>query len=105
MSAAIASRRRPSRMASAMKGSSSMISTRTLGCYEQGRIAGVSEIAYVPATSRCLQWLHDQQENDTSSDPADPGAEDARGPAHRGRRHRHRRNPRLEVRGMAVLAG
>src|SRR4051812_15422943 len=34
MSAAIASRRRPSRMASAMYGSSSTISTRTLRCYE-----------------------------------------------------------------------
>ena len=58
MSAAIASSRRPSRIASAIRGSSSTSSTRTLRCYEPAHIARVWKTAYVPATPRCLQCRH-----------------------------------------------
>src|SRR3954447_17085571 len=67
MSAAIASRRRPSRMASAMKGSSSTIKTRMLRCYEVAHIVGISKTTYVPATPRCLQWRHDLPRTSTNS--------------------------------------
>src|SRR4051812_41613798 len=63
MSAAIASRRRPSRMASAMYGSSSTINTRMLsmfpaGAYRLAHIAGVSKDRYVLATPRRLVLRH-----------------------------------------------
>src|ERR671935_82155 len=72
MSAAIASRRRPSRIASAIYGSSSTSNTRTLRCYELAHIVGISKTAYVLATPRCLDWWHDLQRTSTNSSPPYP---------------------------------
>jgi hypothetical protein len=47
-------RRRPSRIASAIRGSSSTINTRTLRCYEPAHIVGISKTAYVLATPRSV---------------------------------------------------
>src|SRR3954453_24247048 len=103
MSAAIASRRRPSRIASAIRGSSSTSSTRTLGCYEPAHIAGVSKTAYVPATPRCLEWRRDRQPTSTNDDRS---GSDSQTPGHRpGRRDRGDRGPRLPVTGVVVADG
>ena len=65
MSAAIASRRSPSRMASAMKGSSSTISTRIRPrCYEPAPIAGISK------SSTCWQHHDSLTGGMTYSEPA-----------------------------------
>src|SRR3954471_2415550 len=104
MSAAIASTRRPSRMASAMYGSSSTSKTRMLEGYEPAHIAGVSKIAYVPATPRCLQSRRDPQQTGRSTDLTNPDSPAQR--RRRGRRHRGaRRGARLQVAGVVVLDG
>ena len=41
-----------------------------LRCYEPAHIAGVSKIAYVPATPRCLQWRRGPPRTSTNGDPA-----------------------------------
>src|SRR4051812_46869109 len=100
MSAAIASRRRPSRMASAMYGSSSTSSTRMLRCYELAHIADISKTAYGPATPRCLEWRHDLQQ--TGADKGRPASQDpCLRPA--GRHSGDRRGPWLPVAGVVVL--
>src|SRR6202043_3334066 len=70
MSAAIASRRRPSRIASAIRGSSSTSSTRTLRSKQPVDIVGVSKIAYVLATRRWLKWRRDLQRASTNDIPS-----------------------------------
>src|SRR4029077_15166033 len=68
MSAAIASRRSPSRMASAMKGSSSTINTRTLTpWYGPEHIVDVSKNRYVLATRRGVDLGRDPQPTSTGS--------------------------------------
>src|SRR4051794_22652820 len=101
MSAAIASSRSPSRTASAMKGSSSTISTRMLRCYEPAPVVAVSKTGYVPATPRFLEWRHDLQQASANSVAADSDSLD---PCHRpARRHRGDRRPRLPVIGVVVV--
>src|SRR3954451_16939264 len=103
MSAAIASRRRPSRMASAMKGSSSTIKTRMLRCYEVAHVVGISKTGYVPATPRCLDWRYELlPPTATNNDPSDS---DSQEPCHRlVDRHRgDRRTSRLPLAGIVVL--
>src|SRR3954454_19573199 len=70
----------------------------------EAHIVGVSKIAYVLATPRCLQWRRDPQQTGTSNDPADP---DSQAPwRRRARRHRgDRRSSRLHVAGVLVLHG
>src|SRR3954454_13752203 len=70
----------------------------------EAHIVGVSKIAYVLATPRCLQWRRDPQQTGTSNDPADP---DAQAPCcRRARRHRgDRRSSRVQVGRVVVLAG
>src|SRR3954447_11778081 len=104
MSAAIASRRRPLRIASAIYGSSSTSNTRTRGGYDLAHIVGVSKIAYALATPRCLKWRRALQQASTNSAPPDPHPKrPRRRPA---RRHSGaRRGPRLPVAGILVVAG
>src|SRR5215207_4031402 len=78
MSAAIASRRRPSRIASAIYGSSSTSNTRMPGCYEPAHIVGISKIAYALATLRRLKWRRDLQRTGTTNDPSDSDSQDPR---------------------------
>src|SRR6266536_2063922 len=102
MSAAIAARRRPSRMASAIKGSSSTINTRMLRCYELAHLVGISKTTYVLATPRFLEWRHDLPRTSTNHDPSDSDSQDpCRRPAsrHRG----DRRSPRLPAAGVLAL--
>ena len=88
MSAAMASRRRPSRMASAMKGSSSTISTRMLPMLRTAHIAGICKAAYALATAACLEWQDASPHSSTKNNPLD--LDDRRDrPRDRGRRHRH----------------
>src|SRR5215207_9467960 len=104
MSAAIASRRRPSRIASAIRGSSSTINTRMLRCYEPAHIVGISKNAYVLATPGCLDWRRGLQQASTNSVLPDPDSQDPRdrpGGRHRG----DRLSPRLPVDGVLVLDG
>ena len=105
MSAAIASRRRPSRIASAI-GLVLNEQHAHARCYEPAHIAGVSKTAYVLATPRRLQWRRDLQRASTNSTPPDPDSQDpGRRPA---RRSRGGRRPRLSgrsprSRGILVL--
>src|SRR3954447_12702174 len=102
MSAAIASRRRPSRMASAMYGSSSTINTRMLRCYELAHVVGISKTTDVLATPRCLEWRHDLHRTSTNNDPSDSDPQDpCRHPA--SRHGGDRRSPRLPVARVLVL--
>src|SRR3981081_213870 len=43
-----------------------------LRCYELAHIVGISKIAYVLATPRCLQWRRDLQANSANSSPPCP---------------------------------
>src|SRR5215211_7176417 len=72
--------------------------------YELAHIVGVSKIAYVPATPRCLQWRRDPQQTGTSNDPADPASQAPCRPRAR-RRRGDRRSSRLQVAGVVVLDG
>ena len=89
-------------MASAMKGSSSTISTRTLPSYEPAHIVGISKTPYVPATRRLLEWRHDPPPTSANTDPPDSSAPDRR-PA-RGA-YGDRCSPRRRVAGFLVLDG
>jgi hypothetical protein len=49
-----------------------------LGCYEPAHIVGISKIAYVLATPRCLDWRRDLPQTSTNSGPPDrPSAQDS----------------------------
>ncbi len=88
MSAAIASRRSPSRIAR---------------FYEVAHIADVSKTTYALATPRCLDCRHDLPRASTNNDPSNSDSPDPCGrPAtgHRG----DRRSPRLPVADGLVLA-
>src|SRR4051794_9954169 len=111
MSAAIASRRRPSRMASAMRGSSSTSKTRMLRCHEPAHIAGISKTPYVLATPRRLKWRrgHHRAATTAAGGPAvwhsyAPRPPAARPPGRRAPARRGLRSPR-GAGVVVVLAG
>ena len=75
-----------------------------LRCYEPAHIVGISKIAYVLATPRCLEWRRDLPRTSTNNDPPDSDSQDpCRRPA--GRHRGDRRGPRQPVAGVLVLDG
>jgi hypothetical protein len=71
---------------------------------EPAHIVGISKTGYVPATPRCLEWLHGLQETSTTDASPDPDPQDPyRRPP--GRRRSVRRDPRLPGVGVVLLVG
>ena len=103
MSAAIASRRRPSRTASAMRVWSSTSSTRSAPMLRAGAYRGRTKTAYALATRRCLQWRRDPGLVSDNTAPPDPGSPaHGRRPARRPRGDRGSRRP--PVAGVLAVA-